>query len=75
MVAVNGPDHYREAERLVELASSPHVPAAKREVWAQRAQVHATLSLAAATAATRYSYSNPDGGTTFPAGWAEVVEP
>lgn len=49
----SGPDHYREAERLIQLAEScdwttefePY-----REPAIRAAQVHATLALAAATA-------------------------
>ena len=40
-----GPEHYREAERLLYLAQGEAWPAA-----AQLAHVHATLALAAATA-------------------------
>ncbi|MFE2353418.1 hypothetical protein [Streptomyces parvulus] len=52
---MTGPEHYREAERLLELASSSKEttyegdnPEADRDIAA--AQVHATLALAAATA-------------------------
>lgn len=52
---MTGPEHYREAERLLELASSSkgtsfegENPMADRDIAA--AQVHATLALTAATA-------------------------
>lgn len=52
---MNGPDHYREAERLLAAARESkettfegHNPEADREIAA--AQVHATLALTAATA-------------------------
>lgn len=53
---MNGPEHYREAERLAALAeqewgdSQAGDPCPRAVVTAQRAQVHATLALAAATA-------------------------
>jgi hypothetical protein len=48
---MTGPEHYREAERLIEKAVhlSPAVDGADPELTAL-AQVHATLALAAATA-------------------------
>jgi hypothetical protein len=48
---VNGPEHYREAERLAEYAASPAAHHAEDSAEAaQIAQVHATLALVAATA-------------------------
>jgi 2,4-dienoyl-CoA reductase-like NADH-dependent reductase (Old Yellow Enzyme family) len=50
---MNGPEHYQEAERLIEMSQdarredAPHVLAI--------AQVHATLALSAATALSRYT--------------------
>ena len=41
---MTGPEHYREAERLLDLST------ADNPVTAAEAQVHATLALAAATA-------------------------
>jgi hypothetical protein len=44
---MNGPEHYREAEKILELTSlEDHY----RNYHLQAAQVHATLALAAATA-------------------------
>jgi hypothetical protein len=46
---VTGPEHYREAERIVRrVADASTSTVAVR--WAAEAQVHATLALAAATA-------------------------
>lgn len=53
----SGPEHYAEAERLIKLSlsSQEHVPEDIRvnnaALWLGEAQVHATLALAAATAA------------------------
>lgn len=46
---MTGPEHYLEAERLAELATN-----ADDQMLALKAQVHATLALAAATAMTGY---------------------
>lgn len=46
---MTGPEHYREAERLVRLATR-QPEASDAPVLAVAAQVHATLALAAATA-------------------------
>lgn len=46
---MNGPEHYREAERLVDRAESG-VRLDPGDPWLLLAQVHATLALAAATA-------------------------
>jgi hypothetical protein len=47
---MSGPEHYREAERLVNLAQDSEV---FQQSATAMAQVHATLSLAAATALGR----------------------
>jgi hypothetical protein len=63
---VTGPDHYREAERLLATAKDTHAKVVDKTLtagqWQQtldtiaivvaEAQVHATLALAAATAAS-----------------------
>jgi hypothetical protein len=41
---MTGPEHYREAERLISIPADDH--------GLRVAQIHATLALAAATAAT-----------------------
>lgn len=65
---MNGPDHYREAERLAELAALPE--GVEPVGWPHGlhdedliglAQVHATLALAAATAALNPISFNPSG--------------
>ncbi|RLU79266.1 hypothetical protein CTZ27_37110 [Streptomyces griseocarneus] len=48
---MTGPEHYREAERLVRLASR-HTESSDALVLVTAAQVHATLALASATALT-----------------------
>lgn len=45
---MNGPDHYREAERLLFAAAGAGIELSN--ALALEAQVHATLALAAATA-------------------------
>ena len=55
---MTGPDHYREAEKILEQTSlEDHY----RNYHLQAAQVHATLALAAATALSHYS---PETGLT-----------
>jgi hypothetical protein len=48
---MTGPEHYKEAERLIALAgemvNGPHL---QHAAWVAEAQVHATLALVAATA-------------------------
>lgn len=62
---MTGPEHYKEAERLIALAgemvNGPHL---QHAAWVAEAQVHATLALAAATidAGSAVIYTgNPDG--------------
>jgi len=59
---VTGPEHYAEAERLLEQAFEPENAPAMTTIL--EAQVHATLALAAATA-------NPPG---HPREWAEATQ-
>jgi hypothetical protein len=48
---MNGPGHYREAERLLKEAAAADAEGGWQPVrWIQLAQVHATLACAAATA-------------------------
>lgn len=80
---MTGPEHYREAERLLEAAkadwrdaSSDHVAAALAEsrvlVALTAAQVHAKLALAAATAIPAVvAYYGDDQNTTRE--WAGVA--
>lgn len=47
---MNGPEHYREAERLLKSADDNFLRTGKPGSALDAAQVHATLALAAATA-------------------------
>lgn len=49
---MTGPEHYKEAERLLKRAAELTPPISEHDLRAiqERAQVHATLALAAATA-------------------------
>jgi hypothetical protein len=76
---VNGPEHYREAERIGAAARSED--RAHQEGftgWARGdltalAQVHATLALAAATAAAQATEYDGDEGHQRSRGWAGVA--
>jgi len=62
---MNGPEHYRAAERLLGIAmESSNAPNAVAQILAE-AQVHATLALGAAAA------MRGDGYT--PAVWSKVM--
>lgn len=72
---MNGPEHYREAERLIERARSDAGiadPAAAAMVLMD-AQVHATLALAAATAAAQATAYDGDEDGSRSRGWAGVA--
>jgi hypothetical protein len=75
---VSGPEHYREAERLLAEARVPARDRAKpgwltaAERYAM-AQVHATLALAAATAEPIVTGFAGDEDTAIAAAWAEAV--
>lgn len=64
---MNGPEHYREGERLLDEArgTNPQITYAKDATQLAAAQVHATLALAAATV-TRFA-------PTDAAAWNEVT--
>lgn len=60
---MNGPEHYREAERLIAQANKiqhDQGPGCGSDEVLAEAQVHATLALAAATALT--PFANVDNG-------------
>lgn len=61
---MTGPEHYREAERLLETGSPD------AEV---RAQVHATLAVAAATAASQATLWDGDEDHSRSRRWAGVA--
>jgi hypothetical protein len=61
---MTGPEHYREAERIVGLASGKDIEVA-RSILAE-ARVHATLALAAATAEAGRLSQNATGLSPTP---------
>ena len=65
---MTGPEHYREAERLLELADNVGPDA---EIYAE-AQIHATLALAAATADQPSTYARD---AVLRRAWAAVTGP
>ncbi|KRB73052.1 hypothetical protein ASE01_19955 [Nocardioides sp. Root190] len=86
---MNGPDHYRESERLIAAGEAvvEEIRAAKGDearrdalgkqaggIWAQ-AQVHATLALTAATVAPTATFDGGDGRTETFTGveWSEAT--
>lgn len=76
---MTGPDHYREAERLVA-HSKNHTDQGNGaddkigELAAAQAQVHATLALAAATVETAYSVASRGSDNGIRIDWMEVVQ-
>ena len=81
---MNGPEHYREAERLLANLADAHdriahldlsgagFVAIRGQVIAE-AQVHATLALAAATAVPAASAYDGDEDHSRSRGWAGVA--
>lgn len=69
---MTGPQHYQAAESLIELAgedaADPDAPYAHEMYLLAKAQVHATLALAAATSAT----IDPDGSENIVSAWYEA---
>lgn len=67
---MNGPEHYAEAERLLNLAredlTNPVAPA-----WTEMARVHSNLAIAAAQVETAYAAARTSGGIR--ADWIEAV--
>jgi hypothetical protein len=72
---MNGTDHYRAAEILLDNAKLEHglLNAAEVAVIVAEAQVHATLALAAATALSMTTHMV--GDTVEITQWAEVITP
>jgi hypothetical protein len=80
---VNGPEHYAEAERLLELSENTYWEGPKAQPEFARiaiaaAQAHATLALVAATADTRFTtppqeWGGTETSTTSDPLWAEVI--
>ena len=63
---MTGPEHYREAERLVTMTGADILAL-------MAAQVHATLALAAATAAEQATAYDGDEQHQRSRGWAGVA--
>lgn len=75
---MTGPEHYREAERLLDVAESTYWEGPDSRVeFAQAslaaAQVHAMLALAAATAAGQATAYDGDEDHSRSRGWAGVA--
>lgn len=74
---MTGPDHYREAEALLAMATDPNDPRAPfkdRDALIRAAGVHATLALAAATARQAiHAHFGGDPGDDRQ--WAQAVFP
>lgn len=76
--AVTGPEHYREAERLINGIKANPDPISVTEALTDHntvlaASVHATLALAAATAAHQANIYDGDENSSRTRGWAGVV--
>lgn len=78
---MNGPEHYREAERLLAASGGPNASAEWIAACQGAAQVHATLALVAVHANTKAvaefplvqrpdGYDAPEGTLT----WPEVIQ-
>ncbi len=69
---MNGPEHYKEAERLTNLAHdmADQDDQVRADFIVARAQVHATLALAAATVDVGMTY---DGSIGDEQAWAEAT--
>lgn len=85
---MTGPEHYREAERLLDRVMDPGLSElAKRKGWTARqteagltatlaqAQVHATLALAAAQVDTAGGIYQAHGTVRDWTEWNEVLQP
>lgn len=72
----SGPEHYAEAERLLDKAQGEDAGNHLERYFLSAAQVHATLALAAATAADRVVERNYEGQVIAlgpAAGWTEAT--
>ncbi len=67
---MNGPEHYAEAERIMQLGQSRAESHEDEAVFAAWAQVHATLALAAATIDAGSGQLSADTATTR--SWSDV---
>lgn len=70
---MTGPEHYREAERLIERAHGiePELPVSGTTI--ALAQVHATLALAAATAEPVVQAPAGPGDRSIQRAWSEAI--
>jgi len=68
---MNGPEHYREAERDIEHAN--RADGDHGMYFLARAQVHATLALAAATASRPSALYTSEYRQATAAAWVEVA--
>jgi hypothetical protein len=71
---VNGPEHYREAERRLRMAWEEDSTPERSAHLVAEAQVHATLALTAATAKTGACYG-PEGETREQRAWDQAIRP
>lgn len=70
---MTGPEHYREAERLLEIAATEPETSRLIPYYTAAAQAHATLALAAATALQTAGV--PQNGDTSHAWRATICVP
>lgn len=70
---MTGPEHFREAERILNEAQGLDSGNVDLAPMLAEAQVHATLALAAATAASQANAWDGDESHTRSAGWAGVA--
>jgi hypothetical protein len=70
---MNGPEHYREAERLLDVAMQSPIVRDSDAVNIAAAQVHATLALAAATAYPAAKDYTGDEDGSLSRGWTSVA--
>lgn len=71
---MTGPEHYRKAESLLA-AVNVDVSSELTPLFIEQAKVHATLALAAATAANDPDPTGRGQDTALMAEWAEVIYP
>jgi len=72
----SGPEHYREAERLVAESYQNGGTQTDDALFLAEAQVHATLALVAAQIEVGYAISAAGGGSPFPSvEWDRALAP
>jgi hypothetical protein len=72
---MNGPQHYAAAEDLLGKSNTVSIDDGWAPLVAQQAQIHATLALAAATAAAASldDVQHHDGGPDSPLSWRSAL--